>query len=148
MTAEHVVLVRPSSSKRAELLKQEQEEQEMRSAEARNVLNYIRKLGLERESVPLGYATFKALAIEACPSWGARDVMDIFSTLDVARNGQICSHFLLQQLPTRFPERSLPELVQIAQFVSHYQEKQLAERAKQESPAASAEPAGSRCVIA
>jgi hypothetical protein len=48
--------------------------------------------------------------------------MDVFATVDVARNGRVSTHYMMQQLPHRFPERALEDLCELASHVCHWLE--------------------------
>jgi hypothetical protein len=120
--AEHISLVRPSSARRKEMLEQEALEAAEKQYESRNVLEFIKKLCMSKPPMLLGYATFKRLANEACPEWETKDIMEVFATVDVARNGRVSTHYMMQQLPHRFPERALEDLCELASHVCHWLE--------------------------
>lgn len=129
MLAEQITLVRPKPAeskeenekphRNASLSSQDSLTQE--DAASKAVLEFIEKLSASRSrSIPIRYSTFKRLAQSACPSWNTSDIMTVFSTLDVSRNGQIPSHFLIQQLPYRFSDRPVQEIEQLATAVYTY----------------------------
>jgi len=122
LAAENTTLVRPAGAKRDELLARERAQVEASNIESLGVLSYIKSISLPQDGVMLGYAAFKRLAVEACPDWTTRDVMDAFATLDVGRNGQVNTNFLLHQLPASFPDRKLEDLVELATAVKHHQD--------------------------
>ena len=51
-----------------------------------------------------------------------KDIMEVFATVDVARNGRVSTHYMMQQLPHRFPERALENLCDLASHVCHWLE--------------------------